>query len=151
MIKPSLMDEASIFLNRVSALADIEHTDEFVSLFEFPGATVIPVQNLGVLDSEARIREWHQSIFKLLEVLKLSTEVLHCSSVESILLVQACFRCQFCFVESSDQLEAMSMRVSMVIRRTEAGLKIVQMHCSLPGAKLKKGIEVEFIDPFSDE
>lgn len=151
MIKPSVMDEVSIFLNRISALADHEHTDDFVSLFELPGATVVPVQNLGVLDSEARIREWHQSIFEMLEILKLSTEVLHCSCVDSMLFIHACFRCQFCFVEAPDQLEAMSMRVSMVIRRTELGLKIVQMHCSLPGAKLKKGIKVEFIDPFSDE
>ena len=151
MIKPSLVDEVSIFLNRISALADHEHTDDFVSLFELPGATVIPVQNLGVLDSEARIREWHQSIFKLLEVLQLNAEILHCSSMDSILLIQACFRCQFCFVESPDQLEAMSTRVSIVIRRTKAGLKIVQMHCSLPGAKLKKGIQAEFIDPFADE
>ncbi|OED48065.1 hypothetical protein ACH42_02740 [Endozoicomonas sp. (ex Bugula neritina AB1)] len=151
MIKPSLLDEVSIFLTRLCALADREHTDDFVSLFECPGATVIPVQDLKVLDSEDSIRTWHQSIFEELEVLKLNVDLLHSACIDSTIHIQACFRCQFCFVAAPDQLEAVSMRTSIVVKRAESGLKIVMMHCSLPNGELKKGIKAEFIDPFSEE
>ena len=151
MIKPSLVDDVTIFLNRMIALADGEYTDEFVALFESTGATLMPVQNLNVLDSSESIRNWHQSIFNLLEVLKLNVELQQCSCVDSLIFVQACFRCQFCLLKAPDQLEAMSLRVSLAIRKTECGLKIIQMHCSLPGGSSQKGIQIEIIDPFADE
>lgn len=151
MMKPSLVDEVTIFLKRFSALADHEHTDAFVSLFDESGATLMPVQGLDVLNSVDSIREWHQSVFRFIEILDLNVDLLHCTSVESMIFVQTRLRCQCCFSGTPDQLEALSLRVSMVIKRTDSGLKIMQMHCSLPGRQLREGIHTEFIDPFSDE
>ena len=151
MIQASLTDEVSVFFHRMGALADSEHTDEFVNLFRLSGCSVLSTYSQSSLRTEQEIREWHQNTFRQLEVLKLNVEVLNCQKVNSVILAEACYHCQFCFLDEPDQLESITLRVSLAIHYHCKQFKICQMHCSIPSENLGNKLNYVFFDPFSDE
>lgn len=151
MIQASLADEVSVFFHRLGALADAEHTDDFVNMFRLSGCSVLPSYSLSSITTEQDIREWHQNTFSRLEILKLNVDILSCQKLNSIILAEACYHCQFCFLDAPGQLESITLRISLAIHCQKGELKICQMHCSVPSENLENKLEYAFVDPFSDE
>lgn len=150
MTKVSLDDEISVFLNRISAMMDVEHAEAFAGLFN-DECTVFTTHTAMILKTRDMLHNWHECMFNQLEVLQLNMQLLSCRELNSLILAEACLHFQFCYSEAPDQLEAIIVRVSLVIEREDKHFKIRQMHCSLPVEHFRKESRLSFSDPFADE
>ena len=150
MTKVSLDDEISVFLNRIGAMMDAEHSETFTELFD-DDCTVFTTHTTMILKTSDMLQNWHECMFSQLEVLQLNIQLLSCRELSSLVLAEACLHFQFCYSEAPDQLEAITVRVSLAIEREGKHFKIKQMHCSLPVEHFRKESRLLFADPFSDD
>ena len=150
MTKVTLEDEISVFLNRISAMMNVEHAEAFAELFDHE-CTVFTTHTTMILKTSDMLQNWHECVFSQLEVLQLNMQLLGCREIGSLILAEACLNFQFCYSEAPDQLEAITVRVSLAIGREGMHFKIRQMHCSLPVEHFRKDSRLSFTDPFVDD
>ena len=80
MTKVSLEDEISVFLNRISAMMDVEHAEAFAELFD-DECTVFTTHTTMILKTSNMLQNWHECVFSQLEVLQLNMQLLSCRGI----------------------------------------------------------------------
>ena len=145
---PALLNEVSVFLNRLMAFNDQDHCAAMVDEFCSESCIWVTTELEKPLSSHIEISEWLQHLFSKVEIVHTDYELQRCEMVNSMVLIHVLYKVSYYFINVPEQLLYISIRTSYVLEGTEGHWKINLAHSSVAGDHLLKAAGLSYPDPF---